>query len=54
MVVFDLEQTHIVRGVTIAKPEKWTVNYKWNSDDPLIWLSEGGKLEVKLSITPVP
>ena len=41
MVVFDLEQTHIVRGVTIANPEKWTVNYKWNSDDPLIWLSEG-------------
>ena len=41
MVVFDLEQTHMVRGVTIAKPEKWRVNYKRNSDDLLTWLSEG-------------
>jgi hypothetical protein len=41
MVVFDLEQTHVVRRVTIVKPEKWKVNYKRNSDDLLIWLNEG-------------
>ena len=41
MVVFDLKQTHMVRGITIAKLEKWTLNYKRNSDDLLTWLSKG-------------
>ena len=51
MVVFDLEQTHMVRGVTVAKPVVPRFIEEMISSPGL---ARGGKLEVKLSITPAP